>query len=77
MYDPDQAKYEYATLTESLRIILDTRQEDEETLVKYTKRFKQARDIVQDSIGTELLHDFVKTTAEYQALTDVNDKNKI
>ena len=52
MYDPARAKYEYATLTESLRRILETKQEDEESCVEYTKRYKQARDIVRDSIGT-------------------------
>ena len=70
MYDPARSKYEYAFLTESLRRIFDTKQEEDEGLVEYTKRYKQERDIVIDSIGTELLHNFVETTAEYQAETD-------
>jgi len=37
MYDPARAKYEFATLTESLRRILETKQDDDEGLVEYTK----------------------------------------
>ena len=54
MYDPARAKYEFVTLTESLKRILSTTQENDEDLVQYTKRFKQARDIVKDSIGKEI-----------------------
>jgi hypothetical protein len=42
MYDLACAKYEYATLMESLKRILECKQGDEETLVDYTKKFKQA-----------------------------------
>ena len=40
MYDPARAKYEFVTLTESLKRILSTTQENDEDLVQYTKRFK-------------------------------------
>ena len=66
MYNPARAKYKYVTLTESLKRILDTKQEDDESLIDYTKRFKQARDIVKDSMGLDILHNFVESTSEYQ-----------
>ena len=47
MYDPARAKYEYVSLTESLSRILNTTQLDDESLVNYTKRFKQAREILR------------------------------
>jgi len=37
MYDPARAKYKYVTLAESLNKILNTKQEDDENLVEYTK----------------------------------------
>jgi len=77
MYDSARAKYEFATLTESLRRILETKQDDDEGLVEYTKRYKQAKDIVKDFIGTELLHNFVETTAEFQAAADNAAKTKL
>ena len=36
-------------------------------LVDNTKRFKQAQDIVWDSVGKDILHGFVESTSEYQA----------
>lgn len=66
MYDPARGKYEYVTLTESIKRILETKQEDSESLVDYTKRFKLARDIMWDSVGEDILHRFVEKTAEYQ-----------
>jgi hypothetical protein len=67
MYDPARAKYEFVTLTESLRRILDCKQLEDESLVDYTKKFKQARDIMKDSVGDEILHKFVEKTSAYQA----------
>ena len=56
MYDPARVKYEYVTLIESLSRILNTKQEDNESLVDYTKRFKQGRDILCDTVGEAILH---------------------
>ena len=77
MYDPARAKYEYVTLTESLNRILTTKQEDDENLVDYTKRFKQARDILCDTVGEDILHKFVETTNEYQKETDSDEQKKL
>ena len=62
-------------LTESLNRILQLKQEDDESLVEYTKRFKQAWDIMKSTIGEEILHNFVKTTKEYDDATS-DDKKK-
>src|SRR5210317_821031 len=77
MYDPARAKYEYVTLTQSLNRILNIKQEDDENLVEYTKRFKQARDIVHDTVGKDILHAFVEMTSEYQIETDEDERKKM
>ena len=50
---------------------------DDESLVDYTKRFKQARDIVRDSVGKDILHTFVESTNEYQKKTDGSKQDKL
>ena len=77
MYDPARTKYEYVTLTESFSRILNTKQEDNESLVDYTKRFKQARDILHDTVGEEILYTFVETTSEYQKESDTDKQDKL
>ena len=75
MYDPARAKYEFVALTESITRILNTKQEDEEGLVDYTKRFKQAKDILKATIGEDILHKFVENTKDYKDTNnDSSDK---
>ena len=69
MYDPERAKYEWAVLTESLERILGTRQQDMESLEDYTKRFKQNKDIVKESVGQDVFDTFVEGTSRYQNAT--------
>ena len=66
MYDPAHAKYEYATLTESILWFAEAKQEESESITDYTERFKQARDILRDSVGEDILHTFVEKTQEYK-----------
>ena len=47
MYDPARDKYEYMSLTQTFKRLLATKQEDEEGLLDYTKRFKQKKTIFQ------------------------------
>ena len=78
MYDPARAKYEYVSLTESFaRIISDTKQEDKESLIDYTKRFKQSKDILKTTIGEDILHTFAERTKEYKDAKASDDKNEI
>ena len=65
MYDPSRAKYGYASLTEALVRIITVAQDQDESLLDYTKRFKQSRDIVKDSLGTDILDKFIMNTKEY------------
>ena len=78
MYDPARAKYEYISLTETLsRIINDSKQEEDETLIEYTKRFKQTRDIVKNALGSEFLDSFADRTKEVQEESDATRKDEL
>ena len=67
MYDPARAKYEYVSLTESfVRLIVDTKQDKDESLIDYTKRFKQTKDILKQAVGEEFLYKFAERTQEYK-----------
>ena len=69
MYDPARAKYEHALLTESIiRALLNAKQEFDEDLIDCTKRFKQAKDVFQQTVGDEILHKFVENTKDYKDL---------
>ncbi len=65
MYDPARAKYEFVSLTETLLRFLLLKQEDGESLMDYTKRFKQAKDILIGAVGKDFLKDFGMKTQEY------------
>ena len=68
MYDTGRDKYPFVTLTDQLDRILNVKQEDSESLMDYTKRFKQARDNAKGSLGATFLKTFVMSTKEYQSL---------
>ena len=70
MYDTGRDKYLFVLLTDQLERILNTRQDDGESLADYTKRFKQSRDNVKGSLGAGFLKNFVKTTKEYRELEE-------
>ena len=42
MHDPVRAKYQYASLTEAVARMLNIKQMENENLINYVKRFKQA-----------------------------------
>ena len=62
MYDPEVAKYRYASLTGSLRRILNTKQLEGGDLIDYTKRFVQAKDIVKETVGKHIFSLFAEST---------------
>ena len=74
MHDPIRAKYPYASLTEAVARIVNIKQMENEDLLDYVKRFKQARDITKSHVGTEILDTFVENTLEYKSITGANRK---
>ena len=51
MHDPVRAKYPYASLTEVMSRLVTMKQYENENLLEYTKRFKQAKEIMKSHVG--------------------------
>ncbi len=64
MYGPSKVKFAFLTLTDQLEQVLKVRQDDDEQLNDYVKRFKQAKDNIKGTIGTEFLKGFMEKTKE-------------
>ena len=63
-------------LTEQIERILNTKQDDGENLVDYTKRFKQVRDNAKGSLGEKFLESFIKNTKEYKDKETLGDNKE-
>src|SRR5210317_813342 len=77
MYDPARAKYEYASITERFKMVLNTRQQDDEDLMSYTKRFKQASDNFTAVMGNNILDEYVRKTDEYSNAPTTKEKGAV
>ena len=49
MYTTQKAKYKFATLNKTLERFINIKQEDNKSILDYTKKFKQVKDITQKS----------------------------
>ena len=76
MYEPGRSKYAFVGLTEQIDRILNTKQDDGENLVDYTKRFKQVRDNAKGSLGEKFLESFIKNTKEYKDKETLGDSKE-
>lgn len=79
MQAPQRAQYTYKALTDALikfiKCIMSRK--DEESLVDWGGRFKQARDVLKTYLGTKFLDEFVEKLPEYQSETDADAKKKM
>jgi hypothetical protein len=55
--------------------MINIKQMENEDLLDYVKRFKQARDVVKSHVGTEILDTFVENTLDYKGLISATAKN--
>ena len=74
MHDPIRAKYPFASLTEEMSRMLNLKQNENEGLLDYVKRFKESRDITKSHVGTDILDKFVENTREYRDESDATLK---
>jgi hypothetical protein len=77
MHDPIRAKYPFASLTEAMSRMLNLKQNENEGLLDYVKRFKESRDITKSHVGTDILDKFVENTREYRDETDATLKQNL
>lgn len=66
MMDPVRAQYHYVSMVDQWERLLNTKQQQEEPLLDYVNRFKQARDVFKGKMGKSFLMDYIETTKEYQ-----------
>ena len=74
MYGQARAKYEFVQPTDTLQQFLSLKQDHGESLVEYTKRFKQSVDNLQAIFGKDFLNEYIEKTDEYKKSHDADDK---
>ena len=77
MYVPTRSKYVYDGIIETIKQIFDMKQSDDENIVEYSKRFKQALDEFKATLGKQLLDHYTKNTEEYQNRSGDTKKKEI
>ena len=51
MNEPEQLKYPFSSITESLKRVANMDQKDNGNLLYYSRRLKQAKDILEAHVG--------------------------
>lgn len=74
MHDPVRAQYPLVSMTDALTRLLNMKQFSDETLLDYTKRFKQERDVAKAQLGTDILDSFVESSEEYKKASNAKQK---
>ena len=77
MHDPIRSRYPYASMTDALSRLLTTKQQENEGLMDYVKRFKQQRDVVKSHLGSRFLDTFIAQTQEYRDASKASEKAKM
>lgn len=77
LYDPVDNKYDFDMLMHVLTRFLDCKQFDNESLIDYTKRFKETADNLENFLGENFLTDFIKTTKKYQDCVSMTKRQKL
>ena len=77
MHDTVRGQYPYASVTDTFKKLLYLKQQENEPLLDYVKRFKEAKDVFRAHCGTRVLDFFVETTREYREEEDDEYKEEI
>ena len=67
MHDSVRAQNPVVSMTETLKRLVNARQQENESLLDYVKRFKQLRDVVKSMMGSTILDAFTQNRTDYQA----------
>ena len=77
-HDTVRAQYPIASMTDAYTRFLNARQQENEFLLDYVKRFKQLRDVVKTQIGTGVLDQYAERTESYKnAKNDDNERKEV
>ena len=72
-----RAQYPIASITEHLARWVNTKQYDNKNLTDYVKQSSYHHDIANSQIGTKILPEYVKTTAEYTSEIDIDTQKEL
>jgi hypothetical protein len=67
MHDPVRSQYPMISMTDALTRLVNCKQNENEALIDYVKRFKQLRDVAVNYVGTDLLNKFAERQEHYPA----------
>ncbi len=67
MHDPVRAQYPLVSMTDALSMLLNAKQQENESLLDYVKRFKQLCDVTKSQMGSTILSEFVEHQTLYAA----------
>ena len=67
MHDCVRAQYPMISMTDALGRLINIKQQENESLLDYVRRFKELRDVVKSHLGGDVLDNFIEHQALYQA----------
>jgi hypothetical protein len=67
MHDPVRAQYPLVSMTDALSRLLNAKQQENESLLDYVKRFKQLCNVAKSQMGSTILNKFVEHQTLYAA----------
>ena len=77
MHDSVRAQYPLVSMVDALGRLINVRQQENEHLLDYVKRFKQLRDVVKSQLGTKILDEFTEHQAEFRETTSEDEKTEM
>ena len=74
-YNYRDSKHPIASIFRSIKVFINIKQEEKESLADFTKRFRNSRDIMEAQAGKLQLKEYIKTLDKYDE-TDTNKCNE-
>ena len=66
MHDGIRGRFPFASVLEAFKNLFFTKQHDQESVLDYSKQFKEARYVLWSYIGDEIFHYCIENTSEYR-----------
>ena len=77
VHDHARAQYHFASGWTSLQRFASMRQEENEHIIDYHKRFKQSRDVIKTQLGPKVFETWVRHSEKYRKEKDNAEKQKM
>ena len=76
-HDTVRAVYPLTSITEALARLINAKQQENEFLLDFVKRFKQLRDLTKSQLGTKLLDEYVEKQQEFKDESNSDKKDEM